>query len=235
MAESSAYGLGCPSSEGRRRVTRRGRSEAKETRSGLTRRRHSDTPAPYNPSGNDRSVREIRPNGARNNPGNQRSDNPKNNTAHHARQLPILAPPAEDQVRVHVMTARHHRNRNPGLVALRNDLALPRLAPPAATTANPAIDPRTRMLGCVRHPHSVHLSFVGTYDAPTTEREISPIPRKSDRRPTPKAYLATIASRSIVFRNAGRTIVPESSSVPGSNKVTLFLASARTTLGRPGS
>ena len=41
----------------------------------------------------------------------------------------ILAPPTEDQVRVHLMPARH--DRNPGMVALHNDQALPRLAPPA--------------------------------------------------------------------------------------------------------
>ncbi len=38
-----------------------GRSEAQEPQSGLTRRRPSDTPAPSTPSGNDPSVREIKP------------------------------------------------------------------------------------------------------------------------------------------------------------------------------
>ena len=35
---------------------------------------------------------------------------------------------------------------------------------------------------------SAHLSLVDTYSAPTSEREISAIPGKSDRRPTPEAY-----------------------------------------------
>ena len=69
--------------------------------------------------------------------------------------VPILAPPAEDQVRVHVMPARHRRHRNPGLVALRNDQALPRFAPPTATAAPSTVDPGTRLLGCVRDPHSL--------------------------------------------------------------------------------
>ena len=48
---------------------------------------------------------------------------------HHTRQLPILETPTEDLVCVHVMPARHDRHRNTGLVALRHDPALPRLAP----------------------------------------------------------------------------------------------------------
>ena len=78
MAESSAYGHGCTSSDGRRQVTPRAGAERRSR--GLTRRRPSDTPAPCPPSGNDRSVREIRSPVARNNPRNQSSDNPGNNT-----------------------------------------------------------------------------------------------------------------------------------------------------------
>ncbi len=51
------------------------------SRGGLTRRRPSDTPAPCPPSGNDRSVRQIRAPITRNNPGNPSSDNPVNNIA----------------------------------------------------------------------------------------------------------------------------------------------------------
>jgi len=36
---------------------------------------------------------------------------------------------------------------------------------------------------------------VDTYGAPTSKREISPIPGKSDRRPTPKAYAGAAAFR----------------------------------------
>ncbi len=61
--------------------------------------------------------------------------------AHHTRQLPILAAPTEDLVRIHVISARHDRHRNPGLVALRHDPALPRLTPATATTTNPPVAP----------------------------------------------------------------------------------------------
>jgi hypothetical protein len=49
------------------------------------------------------------------------------------------------------------------------------------------------------------------------------------------ATLATIASRSIAFRYAAAIFLPETSSAPGSNKVTLSPDRARTSRGRPGS
>ncbi len=67
----------------------KGRSEAEEPRSGLTRRRPSDTPAPCPPSGNDRSVREIRAPVTRNNPGNPSSINPGNNNGLEERLLDL--------------------------------------------------------------------------------------------------------------------------------------------------
>ena len=85
----------------------------------------------------------------------------RDEAAHHTRQLPILALPTEDLVRVHVVPARHDRYRNPGLVALRHDPALPRLAPATATTANPTVAPGARLLRSVRHPHKCPLNFSG--------------------------------------------------------------------------
>ncbi len=55
----------------------KGRSEAQEPRSGLTRRRPSDTPPALHQT--DRTIREICPPVARNNPGNSRSNNLRNN------------------------------------------------------------------------------------------------------------------------------------------------------------
>ncbi len=99
----------------------------------------------------------------------RRRDNYRDEAAHYARRVPILATSAENRVRDHVMPPRHDRNRNPGLTTLRNDPALLRFAPPTPTAAPQAIDPRTRPL-CVRHPHSAHLSSMGTYGAPPRAR-----------------------------------------------------------------
>ena len=67
----------------------------------------------------------------------RRRDSRRDEATRHTRQLPILAPPVEDQIRVHVMLAHHHRNRNPGLIAFHNNITLPGLAPPMA--ANQAV------------------------------------------------------------------------------------------------
>ena len=44
-------------------------------------------------------------------------------------RIAILSPPGEHLVGIDVVTPRHHRHRNPGLTALRDDLALLGLAP----------------------------------------------------------------------------------------------------------
>ncbi len=98
----------------------------------------------------------------------RRRDDHRDEAAHHARQLPILAPPAEDQVRVHIMTPRHNRHRNTRLAALRHDQLLPRLAP--ATPAKPNLATGARLICCLQHPHSVHLALMDTDNAPISER-----------------------------------------------------------------
>ena len=51
----------------------------------------------------------------------RRGDNDRDKAPGGPRRIPIRTAPTEDQIRVRVMTARHHRN--PGPVALRNDAA----------------------------------------------------------------------------------------------------------------
>ena len=91
----------------------------------------------------------------------RRRDNHRDKASGCLRQLPILATPGENLVRVHVMPARHDRHRNPGLVALRHDPALPRLAPATAAATNPTVAPGTRLFCFVRHPHKCPLNLGG--------------------------------------------------------------------------
>ena len=72
-----------------------------------------------------------------------------------------------------------HHDRSPGLIAVRNDQALRRLAPPTGRR-RPDRRPRNPTASDIRI--SVHLSLVDTYRAPTSERAPSWIPEKCDRR-----------------------------------------------------
>ena len=72
------------------------------------------------------------------------------NHRHQTAPLAILTTPGEDHVRVHVVAARHDRDRNPRLVALRNDPPLLRLAP-ATPPPSRARLPRPQLLQSFRH------------------------------------------------------------------------------------
>ena len=89
----------------------KGRSAAKEPRSGLTRRRPSDTLPTLH--GNDRTIQEIPLPNARNSPGNPRSNNVRNNNA--SRQIGFGATVSrafEGGLTVSVSPAVHLRRRD---------------------------------------------------------------------------------------------------------------------------
>ena len=119
-----------------------------------------------------------------------RRDNHRDEAGHHMRQFPILATPAEDLVRVHVVPARHYRHRNTGLVTLRHDPALPRLAPPTATAANPTLAPGTRLLRFVRHPHKCPLILGGHLRRAHFRTRNLPDPRQKPQAAYAGGYVA---------------------------------------------
>ena len=87
-----------------------------------------------------------------------------------------------------------HRSRgrgaNPGLIALRHDPALLRLAP-AATRGRPAFLPANRLLRLVRHPQSCPLDrLMDTKPAAIHDRSLSSNPAKPDRRSSAEGYAA---------------------------------------------
>ncbi len=87
----------------------KGRSEAQEPRSGLTRRRPSDTPPALHQT--DRTIREICPPVARNNPGNSRSNNLRNNN-----WIDLFDPPSRiDEKRAAWDEARRRVREHPEL------------------------------------------------------------------------------------------------------------------------
>ena len=72
--------------------------------------------------------------------------------------------------------ACHHRHRIPGLVALRNDPALPRLAP--ATAPDPTVASGARLLRFVRHPRKCPLILDGHLRRADPRAQNLPNPRK---------------------------------------------------------
>ena len=74
-------------------------------------------------------------------------------------RLAISTTPGENLVRVHVIPARRDRHRNPGLVALRYDSALPRPAPATAPARNPPSTPAPTCSASSDIYHRVHLAL----------------------------------------------------------------------------
>ncbi len=100
-------------------------------------------------------------------------------------RLAILPPPREHLVGIDVVAPRHNRHRNPGLTALRDDLALLSLAPSPPPAIDQTATPPARLLPGNRHRPSVHLPLSGHLRGrPLPKRSAWPSTHRRNRRPT---------------------------------------------------
>ena len=123
----------------------------------------------------------------------RRRDNHRDEAARHACQLPILAPPAEDRVRGHVMPVRHEPKPKPRADSSpqRSGACAPRSTDGGEPGHRPP-SPHARL-----RPTSAKCPLIlrgHLRRAPTSGRAPSPIPEKCERRPTPEGHDRAIAA-----------------------------------------